>query len=118
VTDQTATPMQVDLFAERLVLGQILDWPEAFALYDAAGLSTLDFFRTVHAYIWDAASDVAADGLEVGQPNVSLRLRDLRRWEEVGAAYALMTIQGFNAAESADLAAVGRSLAPASEPSS
>lgn len=100
-----ATPAQVDLFAEQLVLGQILDWPEAFALYDAAGLSTLDFFRTAHAWIWDAASDVAADGLEVGQPNVSLRLRELRRWDEVGAAYFGSLTEGVPRPDGASLAA-------------
>lgn len=90
----TAAPANVDLVAEQFVLGQVLDWPDAFGMYDAAGLQTTDFFRRAHAWIWDAACGCAADGLEVAQPNITKALREAGRFEEVGAAYIGELVSG------------------------
>jgi replicative DNA helicase len=91
---ETPAPSNVDLDAEQFVLGQVLDWPEAFGLYDAAGLTTTDFYRQVHAWVWNAACDCASDGLEVAYPNIACKLREHGRFEEVGAAYLGSLTQG------------------------
>lgn len=80
-------PQNFDLDTERQVLGQILDFPEAFSRYDAAGLSSADFYRQAHAQVWDAASNAASDGLEPNQPTVARYLRTAGTWETVGPAY-------------------------------
>jgi replicative DNA helicase len=81
------TPLNVDLDTERMVLGQILDWPDAFALYEIEGTTADDFWRVSHRYVWEAASACAADGLEVAQPSIVRRLRDEAQIDEVGPAY-------------------------------
>ncbi len=75
-----------DLDAERAVLGAILMRNDAY-LEIRDRLTSKDFYRAVHGYIFDAITDLNRAGTKMDFITVKVKLQRAKKLKEVGVAY-------------------------------
>jgi replicative DNA helicase len=81
-----AAPRNVDLAAERAVLGAVLLQPEAWSWYAEAGIQAGDFWRSAHADTFRACQGAEASMGRVDGPAVTRLLMAANQLEAVGGA--------------------------------
>jgi hypothetical protein len=91
--DDPATRL-IDANAERVVLGQIIGFPDMWTAFREAGLRLDDFARFPHRAVFDAIAAADTDGLAPDVPIVLAKLRDVGQLKEVRASFVTLLPDG------------------------